>query len=211
MRKWIKRIELDFIGLVIPKMNCTLIKDSNVMRWLFHTPCLVLFFLFTGTAWSSETIILQNLNEMESNEIMVFLNSWGIDASKTRSRDLGPWDITWDISVKENRATEAIAILSQKGLPHSGEKTLAEQMASTIQKIDGILDSDVQLSFPNDSLNANAEKKGKVIASVYIKHSGTLDDQNLHLSKKIKRLVAASVPGLDYNDVTIIAEKVVIQ
>ena len=42
---------------------------------------------------------------------------------------------------------------------------------------------------------------------MYVKHNGVLNDPNSHLETKIKRLVAASVPGLDYDNVTIIGER----
>ena len=84
---------------------------------------------------------------------------------------------------------------------------LGEQIASTIRKIDGVLDADVQISFPEeDPLNPGANKQ-KITASVYVKHSGVLDDPNAHLITRIKRLVAGSVPGLDFDNVTVIGDK----
>jgi type III secretion protein J len=84
---------------------------------------------------------------------------------------------------------------------------LAEQIASTIRKIDGVLDADVQISFPDeDPLNPTATKQ-KITGSVYVKHSGVLDDPNAHLITRIKRLVSGSVNGLDFDNVTVIGDK----
>jgi type III secretion protein J len=137
----------------------------------------------------------------------------------------------WNISVESSQAHEAMALLNQVGLPRrrgqnllgifsnvglvpSGmqekiryQAGLAEQIASTIRKIDGVLDADVQISFPDeDPLNPTAAKQ-KITASVYVKHSGVFDDPNAHLVTRIKRLVAGSVNGLDYDNVTVIGDR----
>src|SRR5262249_43137820 len=130
-----------------------------------------------------------------------------------------------------DRATEAMALLSQQGLPRKRSESilkifadsglvpsemqqqikyqaaLAEQIANTIRKIDGVLDADVQISFPKEDVLNPAANKQKITASVWVKHNGILDDPNSHLTTKIKRLVAASVPGLDFDNVTVIPDR----
>ncbi len=76
-----------------------------------------------------------------------------------------------------------------------------------IRKIDGVLDAEVQISFPEEDPLNPGKTKGKITSSVYVKHNGVLDDPNSHLITKIKRLVAASITGLDYNDVTVISDR----
>lgn len=198
--------------------------------WLF----LVILLPFFAGCGSHKTIV-NGLDEKEANEILVFLANKGIEAQKLPSTESGGTGATktflWDISVSEDRAREAMALLNQAGLPrrrgqnllnifqNTGlvpselqdkiryEAGLAEQIASTIRKIDGILDAEVQLSFPvEDPLNPGA-MKGKITASVYVKHSGVLDDPNSHLLTKIKRLVASSITGLDYDNVTVIPDR----
>ncbi|MBX9924390.1 MAG: type III secretion inner membrane ring lipoprotein SctJ [Rhabdochlamydiaceae bacterium] len=198
---------------------------------------LLVLFLVTGCDKRSE--IVSNLDEREANEIIVFLASKGIGASKSPSASAGPGagqgSAKWSISVDEQVSTDAMAILNQNGLPRikgtslldlfakqglmSSEKEeairyqagLAEQIASTIRKIDGVIDADVQISFPvaeAAGLGAAAEiAPTKITAAVYIKHQGILDDPNSHLILKIKRLLAGSVNGLDLNDVTVISDK----
>jgi type III secretion protein J len=129
-----------------------------------------------------------------------------------------------------------MAILNQNGLPRKKGTTLldlfakaglmssdkeetiryqaglAQQIANMIRKIDGVIDADVQLSFPVESTTpitpgtATAAPK-KITAAVYVKHQGILDDPNSHLVTKIKRLVAGSITGLDINDVTVISDR----
>lgn len=194
--------------------------------------CLLPFIL---TSCGSQKTIVNGLDEREANEILVFLGGKGIDANKVQSTIAagagGGGVVLWDISVSKDRSTEAMALLNAAGLPRRRSQNLlgifsgqglvpsemeqkiryqaglAEQIANIIRKIDGILDADVQLSFPEeDPLNPNAVK-GKVTASVYVKHSGVLDDPNSHLITRIKRLVASSVPGLNYDDVTVIPDR----
>lgn len=206
----------------------TLLKSTSKM-FFFMSLMLLL------CACESQKTIVNGLDEKEANEIIVFLSTRGLGASKIKSTEVaaGGSKVTlWDIQVQQDQATEAMALLNQNGLPRRRGQNLlglfanvglvpsemqdkiryqaglAEQIASTIRKIDGVLDADVQLSFPEeDPLNPNAEKKQKISASVYIKHSGVLDDPNSHLVTKVKRLVAASITGLDFDNVTVIGDR----
>jgi len=191
------------------------------------------------TGCESRRTIVNGLDEREANEILVFLSTKGIDASKVASTTAGGGGgggggaklVLWDISVNSDQALEAMSYLNQAGLPRRRSQSLlgiftgsglvpseleqkiryqsglAEQISSTIRKIDGILDAEVQISIPEqDPLNPT-QRKEPITASVYVKHNGILDDPNSHLTTKIKRLVAASVPGLDYDNVTVIGER----
>lgn len=194
----------------------------------------ILFPLFTSC--ESRKTIVNGLDEREANEIWVFLSSRGIDVAKIQSAEGqgggGRKEVTWDISVRSDQAYEALALLNQAGLPRSRGQSLlsifkegsslvpsemqekvkfqagtAAQIANTLRKIDGILDAEVQISFPEENpLNFNKPKE-PITASVFIKHNGVLDDPNLHLESKIKRLVSASVPGLDYDSVTVVGSR----
>ncbi len=185
--------------------------------------------------------IINEIDEREANEIVVFLASKGIPAQKIASTSAAPGAATgpqmYSITVESNKATQAMAILNQNGLPRKKGTTLldlfakaglmssdkeetiryqaglAEQLANMIRKIDGVIDADVQLSFPPEATTpvgpitgAQAAPK-KITAAVYVKHQGILDDPNSHLVTKIKRLVAGSITGLDINDVTVISDR----
>lgn len=195
----------------------------------------VLMAMGLWTSCESQRTIVNALDEKEANEIFVFLSSKGIDVQKVASSGGGGpgggGGLMFDIQVPAAQATEAMALLNQNGLPRRRGQTLlnlfqsgglvpseleekiryeaglAETIATTIRKIDGILDADVQLSFPEeDALNPNAVK-GEVRASVYVKHQGVLDDPNTHLITKIKRLVASSINELEFDNVTVISDK----
>ena len=190
------------------------------------------------TSCETNLIIVNDVQEREANEIIVFLASKNISAQKLASPSanpgMGDTAALYSIAVEEEKATEAMAILNQNGLPRiqgtdlltlfakqglmSSEKEetiryqagLAQQIANTIRKIDGVIDADVQLSFPTTaavSPAGGAQPANKMTAAVYVKHQGILDDPNSHLVTKIKRLVAGSVNGLDLNDVTVISER----
>lgn len=210
-------------------MTASLAKQSKYLLWLL---CMT----FLLCSCESRKTIVNGLDEKEANEIIVFLSTRGVNVNKTKSSEGtgggGAKVSLWDITVSEDQATEAMSLLNQNGLPRRRgqnllglfqnvglvpsemqdkiryEAGLAEQIASTIRKIDGVLDAEVQLSFPQeDPLNPNAEKKQKITASVYVKHSGVLDDPNSHLMTKIKRLVSSSITGLDLENVNVISDR----
>lgn len=206
----------------------------------FFSPSVLRFFVFLFfalilTSCESKKTIVHGLDEREANDIIVFLDTKGIEATKVQAQESGGGGgnkiVYWDISVEAPQATEAMALLNASGLPRRpGQNLLSifskgalvpseleekiryqaglgEQIANVIRKIDGVLDADVQLSFPEqDPLNPMAQKQ-KVTASVYVKHTGVLDDPNTHLITKIRRLVASSIQGLDYDNVTIIPDR----
>lgn len=205
-------------------------KSTLVLKkiWLFF------IFAFLLTSCDSKKTIVNALNEREANEILVFLSSKGIQANKVQEVAKGgggTQEVLWDIVVDTPQATEAMAYLNQAGLPRRRSENLlgifsdvglvpstmtqkiryqaglAAQIASTIRKIDGVLDSDVQLSFPEENPLDPTAVKQKITASVYVKHNGILDDPNSHLVSRIKQLVAGSVPGLTYDDVTVIGDR----
>lgn len=198
---------------------------------------LLCVFLPLITSCESRKTIVNSLDEKEANEIIVYLSTKNVDTLKVPAKAAeggggGAKIQLWDISVPSDKALEAMSYLNQIGLPRRRSQNLlgiftgtglvpsemeqqiryqaglAEQIASIIRKIDGVLDAEVQISFPKeDPLNPSDEKKQKITASVYVKHNGVLDDPNSHLVTKIKRLVAASVAGLDYDNVTVIGER----
>lgn len=206
------------------------------MTYLLRSLFCALLLLLAGC--ETNMVIVNDVEEREANEIVVFLASKNIAADKIQSPSASPaggGGVTlWSIAVPPSQSTEAMSILNQNGLPRrkgtnlldlfakaglmSTEKEetiryqagLAEQIANTIRKIDGVIDADVQLSFPPAETGVGipgAAVQTKVTASVYVKHQGILDDPNSHLVTKIKRLVAGSVNGLDVNDVTVISDR----
>ncbi|MGE5195955.1 MAG: type III secretion system inner membrane ring lipoprotein SctJ [Anaerolineae bacterium] len=212
----------------------------QIKRLAFSTRFMWVFFiaLLTLTGCENKNVIINDVEEREANEIIVFLASKGISAEKTPTPTPAGGGTEgampmWSIGVPTDQMTDAMAYLNQNGLPRkkgtnllqlfakqglmSSEKEetiryqagLAEQIANTIRKIDGVIDADVQLSFPPPEATApgSLAPQTRVTAAVYVKHQGVLDDPNSHLVTKIKRLVAGSVNGLDINDVTVIPDR----
>lgn len=197
-----------------------------------------LLFLLTGC--ETNKVIVSDIDEREANEIIVFLASRGINTQKisaptamgAAAQSGAP---KYNLSVSEKDMNDAMAILNQNGLPRKKGTNLLElfakqglmttdkeesiryqagleqQIANTIRKIDGVIDADVQLSFPDATpavgTAATQAPPQRVTAAVYVKHQGIVDDPNSHLVSKIKRLVAGSVNGLDINDVTVISDR----
>ncbi len=208
-------------------------RHINFMK--YSTFLLLLLIPFLSSCDRNRTIV-NGLDEKEANEIIVLLSTKGIDAEKIKSAvgqgGGGTQTVSlWNIAVPDEESTSAMSILNNAGLPRRksqnlldifsntglvptdmGEKIryhagLAEQIASTIRNIDGVLDADVLISFPKeDPLNPTAPKKD-ITASVYVKHSGVLDDPNTHLSSKIKNLVTSSISGLNYDNVTLVPDR----
>lgn len=214
------------------------IRTLSLRKLAFFFSLVVSLFFLTGC--EQKTMIINDIDQREANEIVVFLASKGIAAEKVAGVSTAPGGTEggtkYSISVEEGKATDAMAILNQNGFPRKKGTTLlelfaggglmssdkqeniryqaglAQQIANMIRKIDGVIEADVQLSFPPESSNlalpgtAQAAPT-KITAAVYVKHMGILDDPNSHLITKIKRLVAGSVSGLDINDVTVISDR----
>jgi len=207
--------------------------NKSHQRFFFLSLSLLCLFFSTGCE-SSRTIV-NNLNEKEANEIIVFLAQRGVSARKVRNTESttggAQAEVLWNISVDEASATSAMSLLNEAGLPRRRGQNLlgifqntglvpteltekiryqaglAEQIASTIRKIDGVLDAEVQISFPEEDPLNPGKKKGSITASVYIKHSGVFDDPNSQLASKVRRLVAASITGLNIDDVTLVLDR----
>lgn len=210
-------------------------QNLDMMRQVIRPLFVVCFLIPLLTSCESRRTIVNRLTEKEANEIIVFLSTKGIEAYKVQSAETGGaggrGEIFWNISVPADQATRAMSILNQSGLPRRRGQSLlgifrevglvpsemqekiryqaglAEQIGSTIRKIDGVLDAEVQISFPEEDPLNPGQTKGDITASVYVKHSGVLDDPNELLDTKIKRLVTASVTGLKYDNVTVIGDR----
>ncbi|HEX2582609.1 MAG TPA: type III secretion inner membrane ring lipoprotein SctJ [Chlamydiales bacterium] len=199
---------------------------------MFRTFSLLCLLLLAGCAANDS--IVNNIDEREANEIVVYLASKGIAAQKiavtAQAGATGPSN-QFNISVAADQATDAMSLLNRVGLPRvqgtnlltlfakSGlmstdrEETiryqagLAEELKNTILKIDGVLDANVQISFPPEATGVPGAVIPKTTAAVYIKHLGILEDPNMHLETKIKRLVSSSINGLAFEDVSVISDR----
>lgn len=177
---------------------------------------------------SAQTTIVNSIPEREANEIVVLLASKGIQAEKSQAAvAAGATGATmWNVSVPANQITDALAILNQSGLPRVKgtslldlfgaqglvpsdlqdkiryQEGLSEQLATTIRKMDGIIDANVQITFAQEG-----EENKKLTASVYVKHRGILDNPNSLTITKIKRLVSSAIPGLTPDNVSVVTDR----
>ena len=191
--------------------------------------CLLL--LISGC--SENQSIVNSVDERAANEILVYLSSKNIEAKKIKNADnqTGAATITtYSITVDPKDAIEAMALLNQQGLPRTQGTTLLqlfaksglmssdkeeniryqagqeEELKNIIRKIDGVIDADVQISFPSTEI-LPGEKAPKTKAAVYVKHQGVFDDPNTHLETKIKRLLSGAIENLNFEDVSVISDK----
>ncbi|MBQ8498946.1 type III secretion system inner membrane ring lipoprotein SctJ [Chlamydia sp.] len=200
-----------------------------MFRYTFSRSLFLILALFCCSACDSRSMIVHGLSGRDANEIVVLLVSKGVSAQKVpqaaSSTGGGSAEQLWDISVPAAQITEALAILNQAGLPRMKgtslldlfakqglvpsemqekiryQEGLSEQMATTIRKMDGIVDASVQISFSPE------EDQLPLTASVYIKHRGVLDNPNSIMVSKIKRLVASAVPGLCPENVSVVSDR----
>jgi type III secretion protein J len=195
-----------------------------------------LFCLLLLVGCAANESIVNNIDERDANEIVVYLASKGIAAQKVAAASNeaaggGP-STQFNIAVASEQSTDAMSLLNRVGLPRiqgtnlltlfakSGlmssdrEETiryqagLAEEVRNTILKIDGVLDANVQISFPPaETAGLPGAAVPKTTAAVYVKHLGILEDPNMHLETKIKRLVSSSINGLAFEDVSVISDR----
>jgi type III secretion protein J len=205
--------------------------NRSIVRTLF------LFSLILLAGCAGDQSIVNNIDEREANEIVVFLASKGIVAHKvttptSAAAGAAATPDLYSIMVAPDQSTDAMALLNRYGLPRrqgtnlltlfakSGlistdrEETiryqagLAEELKNTILKIDGVIDADVQISFPPaEATPTPGAPPQRVTAAVYIKHQGVMEDPNSHMEVKIKRLMAGSVNGLNFEDVSVISDR----
>ncbi len=194
-----------------------------------------LILLFAACS-AGKDIILNSLSEKDANVIIVFLASKGIAAAKKPVSSTGAGvdtgGLKFNIEVGSGKSVQAMALLNQNGLPQKQGTTLldlfakssfmstdkeetiryqaglSQQIANVILMIDGVIEANVQLSFPE--ISEEATESGLVqrpTAAVFVKHQGVMDEPNNHLILKIKSLVSGSVQNLSLDDVTVVSDK----
>ena len=166
-----------------------------------------------------QTEIYTNLSEREANEMLAALMENGIDATKT---NLG--DATFGVSVANAEVRTALAILNDQGLPQSTRQSigqvfaksgivsspfeervryiyaLGEEVAATLQQIDGVLVARVHIVMPEAPELGQEAKPSS--AAVFIKQKVGFDLD--FLVPQIRRLVANSIEGVNYEEVSVV-------
>jgi type III secretion protein J len=166
-----------------------------------------------------KTDLFTKQTEADANDMVAALLENSLPAGKATT-DAGK---TWNVQVDEQHVVRAMAVLRSYGLPRERHVTLgemfkkeglistpteervrfiygvAQQLEATLSQIDGVVTARVQIVLPNnDPLAATAKPAS---ASVFIKYR---ENANLSgLNAGIKNMVARSVEGLPYENVTI--------
>jgi len=180
--------------------------------------------LFTGLVLllmlaACRTDLYTKQNETDANDMVAALREQGVSAEK-RTPDSGK---SWSVTVDEEEIVRAMAVLRSAGLPAERHSNLGElfkkeglistpteervrfvhgvteELSDTLVHIDGVIAARVHIVLPqNDPLSAHPKPSS---ASVFVKYR---PDANLaSLVPPIKNLVARSVEGLVYDNVSV--------
>lgn len=185
------------------------------VRSLRRLVSLVLTLLLCGCM----TDLYTKQSENDANLMLSALLESHIAAQKV-SLDAGK---TWNLQVDKQDVVNALAVLQAQGLPKARHVTLGDmfkkeglistpteervrfiygvqqQTESTLEQIDGVVTARVHIVLPNNDPLATTVKPAS--ASVFVKY---LPQANLAgLTPSIKTMVARSVEGLSYENVTV--------
>ena len=166
-----------------------------------------------------QTELYGNLTEREANEMLSALMAEGISATKT-----GIGDSIFSVTVEERDIQAALSVLDAQGLPRNQRNSigevfagggivsspfeeriryiyaLGEEVAGTLQQIDGVLVARVHIVMPEEPALGQEVKPSS--AAVFIKQRQGYDLD--FLIPQIRRLVSNSIEGVDYEGVTVV-------
>jgi type III secretion protein J len=189
--------------------------DNKVSILYRITVAISLLILISGC---TDQVLYSSLSERDANEIVALLYNKGIPVTKKANNDN-----TYSISTMKKSFSQAIELLRKNGLPKNHFESLGEvfkkegfvsspleerarlnyaqsqELARTIESIDGVLLARVHLAIPED--NDMLEKNKPSSASVFLKHRRGLDLSDRE--SQIKALIVNSIEGLPYKNVTV--------
>lgn len=201
------------------------------MKMIKRSIGFVALFIFLALVGCKRVELHHNLQEIEADEILVMLHQNGIEARKIK--EVAGQEVSWTVSVSEKDLPKARQILISNSMPRRRELGLSgvykekgliptpdEQKArfllalkgeiiNSLQKIPGVVDSDVVLNVPSESEFADLDPvKKRPTASVVVK---TRNDERIAQTvteAKVQRFVANSIPNMDPNDVAVIVTRI---
>lgn len=172
-----------------------------------------------------KTELYSDLSEREANQIVAALSEIGIPADKRASKD------GMTVAVASSRFSEAVQLLTTRGLPAQDYQSfgdvfkkegivsspieeraryiyaLSEELSHTIAEISGVLSARIHVVLPETDMLGRDFKPSS--ASVFIRYSEGA--AVLDFTTQIKLLVANSIEGLVYDNVTVVTVPVVPQ
>lgn len=170
----------------------------------------------TGCA---KVVLYSNLQEREVNDMMAILLSRGIEAEKIALKDN-----FWQIDVAKDQMAQAVDVLNSYGYPTDKYESIGEVfkksglvsspseerirfmyalsqgVAETLSQIDGVLKARVHVVLQNNDPFSDAKTASS--ASVFIKYRRGSGVEAL--ASQIKRLVANSIEGLNYDKISLV-------
>lgn len=166
-----------------------------------------------------KTELYSGLSEREANDMLSVLLANDIQASKEAVGDKG-----LTVQVDDDDVLYALDVLAKHGFPRETRESigqvfqktgimsspfeervrfvyaLGEEVARTLTEIDGVLTARVHIVMPDEP--EMGQKAQPSSAAVFIKH---VADKNLDVfAPQIRRLVANSIEGVEYDDVTVL-------
>lgn len=183
---------------------------ARLRRFLFLPVVLVLA--------GCQTEIYSALPEREVNEMMSVLLDSGVQATKTAGKE------GFSLTVDGSSVQRALEVLNANGLPRGSRESigqvfaksgivsspfeervryvyaLSEEVAQTLQEIDGVLVARVHIVMPEAPALGEVAKPSS--AAVFIRTREGYDLE--YLTPQIRRLVANSIEGLTFDAVTVI-------
>lgn len=158
------------------------------------------------------------LAERDANDIVGALAQEGIPANKVAAGE------TFTVAVDKARFPEAVAVLERRGLPGKPNPdidtlfpdtglvqsaaqqqarmtyAISQELSRTISEIDGVLSARVHVVLPQSDMLGRDLKPSS--ASVFIRYSPSANVEQY--ASQIKLLVANSIEGLLYDNITVV-------
>ena len=170
-------------------------------------------------ACTPQVELLSQTAEPQANEVLGALLQHGIAAEKVAGKEGKV-----SVRVPEDRVAQSMAILQAEGLPREAHASmgdvfkkeglisspleerarmvfaLSQELSATISKIDGVIDAEVHVVLPERG--GFGETGNPSSAAVFIKYQDTASIESV--VPQIRRLVANSISGLAYDNVSVV-------